>query len=232
MFVRQGRSILICVKQPLRLRRNSGFCNNSGVLEASDLECERGGSKLFRGLSFSLRGGELLRISGANGSGKTSLLRILCGLLTPTSGEVRWDGTPIQRLREEFSSKLVHIGHAPAVKDDLTAAENLSIACSLAGLQISAGQVGQALGEYGLASGAILVRKLSQGQRRRSALARLVLSASVPLWLLDEPFAALDTGAARLTEDLIGRHVARGATVVYTTHQPAGIDGQARVVEL
>src|SRR5207244_8522870 len=137
-------------------------------------------------------GGKLLRIAGANGSGKTSLLRILCGLLTPTHGEVRWDGTPIQRLREEYASKLVYIGHAPAVKDDLTTAENLAIACSLAGLRVSGPQIEAALGEYGLPSGTMLVRKLSQGQRRRSALARLLLSQTVPLWLLDEPFAALD----------------------------------------
>jgi heme exporter protein A len=202
------------------------------VLEALALECERGGRRLFSGLAFTLAAGELLRLAGPNGSGKTSLLRILCGLLTPTQGEVRWDGTPIQRLREEYSSKLVYIGHASAVKDDLTTAENLAIACSLAGLRVSGAQIEAALGEYGLPSGAILVRKLSQGQRRRSALARLLLSQSVPLWLLDEPFAALDAAAARLTEELIGRHAARGAAVIYTTHQPAAIDRDARLIEL
>jgi heme exporter protein A len=202
------------------------------VLEALALECERGGRRLFSGLAFTLAAGELLRLAGPNGSGKTSLLRILCGLLTPTQGEVRWDGTPIQRLREEYSSKLVYIGHASAVKDDLTTAENLAIACSLAGLRVSGAQIEAALGEYGLPSGAILVRKLSQGQRRRSALARLLLSQSVPLWLLDEPFAALDAAAARLTEELIGRHAARGAAVIYTTHQLAAIDRDARLIEL
>lgn len=97
------------------------------MLEAASIDCERGGRVLFRALSFTLRPGELLRIAGANGQGKTSLLRILCGLLTPAAGEVRWDGEPISSLREEYSRRLVYIGHAPGVKDELTAAENLSI---------------------------------------------------------------------------------------------------------
>jgi heme exporter protein A len=203
------------------------------VLEASDLDCQRGGRALFRGLSFALRGGELLRVAGENGSGKTSLLKILCGLLTPDQGEVRWRGEPIRRLREDYARNLVYLGHAPAVKDDLTAAENLSIACTVAGIEAPAQSVREALARYGLAAGQAPVRKLSQGQRRRAALARLLLSQGVPLWLLDEPFAALDASAARLTEELIARHVAGGGAVVYTTHQDANIDvKEPRVVEL
>jgi heme exporter protein A len=203
------------------------------VLEASGLACERGGRALFRNLSFSLQPGELLRVAGENGSGKTSLLKILCGLLTPDSGEVRWRGAPIRRLREDYSRHLVYLGHAPAVKDDLTAAENLSIACTLAGRPAEVEAVRQALADYGLADGARPVRKLSQGQRRRAALARLLLSEDVPLWLLDEPFAALDVAAARLTEELIARHLQRGGAVAYTTHQEANIAaGELRVIEL
>jgi heme exporter protein A len=213
--------------EPLRL------CDNSRVLEASELEFERGGRTLFRGLSVVLRGGELLRVAGANGSGKTTLLKVLCGLFVPDAGEVRWNGTPIHGLREEYARHIVYLGHAPAVKDDLTAAENLAIACTLAGLTASPQAAREALARFGLAAGEIPVRRLSQGQRRRAALARLLLSGTVPLWLLDEPFAALDASAARLAEELIASHVAGGGAVVYTTHQEANIRaGVLRVVEL
>ncbi|HET7200478.1 MAG TPA: ATP-binding cassette domain-containing protein, partial [Burkholderiales bacterium] len=134
------------------------------MLEARDLQCERAGRKLFDGLSFSLAPGELLRIAGPNGSGKTSLLRILCGLLTPSRGEVRWKGEPVAALREDFSRELVYLGHAPAVKDDLTPAENLDIACRLAGISFTRQELSLAL--EGFAVPDRPVRRLSQGQRR------------------------------------------------------------------
>jgi heme exporter protein A len=203
------------------------------VLEASNLECQRGGRTLFRNLSFALRGGELLRIAGANGSGKTSLLKILCGLLAPEAGEVRWRDTPIRLLREDYTRHLVYLGHAPAVKDDLSAAENLTVACTLAGRTASPQEAQKALESYGLPATGVAIRRLSQGQRRRAALARLLLSAHAPLWLLDEPFAALDATAARFTEELIASHVTAGGAAVYTTHQEANIGAAVlRVVEL
>ena len=200
------------------------------MLEAADLECERGGRTLFRHISFTLGKGELVRIAGRNGSGKTSLLRILCGLLSPAAGEVHWRGESIHSLKEDFSKHIAYLGHAPAVKDDLTAAENLGIACRLAGVQPADGAIDEALRRYGVPQGPFL-RKVSQGQRRRAALARLLLSASVPLWLLDEPFTALDVQAAEFTRTVVREHLARGGAAVYTTHQDAGLE-ETRVIEL
>jgi heme exporter protein A len=199
------------------------------VLEACDLECERGGRKLFRGLAFALAAGEVLRITGPNGSGKSSLLRILCGLLTPSAGEVRWKGEPIRALAQDYARELVYLGHAPAVKDELTAAENLAIACRLAGTPATPEVVHTALDRFEVPASP--VGKLSQGQKRRASLSRLALSESVPLWLLDEPFTALDAAGAELVKSMISAHVKRGLLVVYTTHQDAGLPA-SRVLEL
>lgn len=200
------------------------------MLEAQELECERGGRTLFRALTFCVRGGEALRIAGANGSGKTSLLRILCGLLAPSQGSVLWKGAPVKDLKEDYARELVYLGHAPAVKDDLTPAENLAIACRLAGHPQSGGAIAQALGRWRVPD-AVFVKRLSQGQRRRAALARLALSAPVPLWLLDEPFSALDAAGISLLKAMLDEHLARGGAIVFTTHQDPGMSA-ARVIDL
>ena len=202
----------------------------SPSLEAVDLHCARGERRLFSALSFTLRGGEMLRVGGPNGSGKTSLLRIACGLLEPTRGEVRWAGDNIRRLQEEFWRQLVYIGHANAIKDDLTAAENLHVACTLAGNRRQPAQIGEALRRLGLAGCENMpARVLSQGQRRRTALARLALSEAMPLWILDEPFAALDLEAVEHVQNLIAAHVSRGAAVILTTHLEAKIAAALRI---
>jgi heme exporter protein A len=192
------------------------------MLEAINLECVRGDRTLFSDLGLTLGAGELLRVAGTNGSGKTSLLRILCGLLSPVQGEVRWKGGSINSLREEYWKEIIYLGHSNAVKDGLTATENLIVSCTLAGMQIDRGQALSALRCFGLEDYATLPAKvLSQGQRRRVALARLILSDHLPLWILDEPFTALDSAAIDHMQTLISNHVARGATVVMTTHQEA-----------
>ena len=194
------------------------------MLEAANLECVRGDRTLFSDLSFSLNNGELLRVAGTNGSGKTSLLRILCGLLSPAHGEVRWRGGNIRSLREEYWREIVYLGHSSAIKDELTAAENLVVACTLAGIKVGRDQAMAALHCFGLGDCAELPAKvLSQGQRRRVSLARLILSEKLPLWILDEPFTALDAAAVDYMQTLIAEHIARGATVVLTTHQEARI---------
>ncbi|HEY1290666.1 MAG TPA: cytochrome c biogenesis heme-transporting ATPase CcmA [Burkholderiales bacterium] len=198
------------------------------MLEAAELECERGARTLFRAVSFVLAPGELLRVAGANGSGKTSLLRILCGLSRPSAGEVRWNGEPIGSIREDYARELVYIGHAPAVKDDLTPRENLDISCRLAGRPANALALAEALERLRVPD--LPVRKLSQGQRRRAALARLLVSQA-PLWLLDEPFATLDVQGISLLNDLLEKQVDGGGAVVYTTHQET-VARSTRVVDL
>ena len=195
------------------------------MLETSALACERGGLRLFAGVNLSLAPGGLLRVRGANGSGKTTLLRTLAGLTRPAAGTVRWRGNDID---DDYRSEMLFIGHAPALKDELTVRENLEFACRLCGLDVSGSRTGIALERLGIAHLADLpARYLSQGQRRRAALARLALSASVPLWLLDEPFAALDSeGIAQLSE-ICAAHLASGGMLVLTSHQDVEIASAA-----
>jgi heme exporter protein A len=190
------------------------------ALELRDLQCVRGTRVLFSGLSAEVPAGQMLRVLGENGAGKTSLLRIACGLAAPERGEVRWQGRPIARLREEFNAQLVYLGHAPALKDDLTALENLQASCGLAGQPCPAHSAAHALELAGLAGRERLpARVLSQGQRKRAGLARLALSAAAPLCVLDEPFNTLDESACTWLQGLLTAHLARGGVVVLTSHQ-------------
>jgi heme exporter protein A len=190
------------------------------MLECRELTCVRGDRPLFEKLSFTLAPGSALHIVGANGAGKTSLMRLVCGLSVPAAGEVRWQGEKIRSLREEFSRQLIYVGHAPAVKDDLTPVENLQTACTLAGLGVHHLEARQALGRIGLIGREDLPTKvLSQGQRRRVVLARLLLATRVPLWVLDEPFTALDKRAVSDLRQTIDAHVQEQGMVIYTTHQ-------------
>jgi heme exporter protein A len=197
------------------------------MLEALDLECTRGERVLFSGLAVRIEPGTLLRVAGPNGTGKTSLLRLLCGLLQPTHGEIRWRGEGIRSLREEYWRELAYVGHLNGVKDDLTAAENLRASAGIAGLEADEGALRGALDAVGLAGFEdSLTRSLSQGQKRRIALARLFLSGGVPLWILDEPFTALDARGVAALGTLLARHLAGGNIVVFTTHQEVPIDAE------
>jgi heme exporter protein A len=190
------------------------------TLQAFELVCTRGDRQLFNHVNLQIHPGEALHVAGTNGSGKTSLLRMLCGLAAPAAGEVRWGGRNIRSVREEFASQLLYLGHASGVKDDLTAWENVTVAATLSGHRVTRAGAYQALDQLGLGQAADLpTRALSQGQRKRVALARLALGTAAPLWILDEPFTALDQKAVTELCGTLNGHLAQGGMVIYTTHQ-------------
>ncbi|MBK7900243.1 MAG: cytochrome c biogenesis heme-transporting ATPase CcmA [Azonexus sp.] len=197
------------------------------MLEADNLECVRGDRRLFAGVGFRVAAGELLYLQGKNGAGKTSLLRMLIGLLPPEAGTIRWKGEPIRVLGDEFRADLCYLGHQNAIKEELTPLENLLAAARLAEEDLSEDDALDALEQVGLAGREDLACKyLSQGQKRRVALARLVKEKR-PLWILDEPFVALDVAAVEWLAGLIGAHLQRGGVAVMTTHQAVDIPAGA-----
>jgi heme ABC exporter, ATP-binding protein CcmA len=192
------------------------------MLEALGLMCERDERTLFRDLSFCLEAGEVLLVEGQNGSGKTSLLRILCGLSEPDAGVVRWQGRDIQRLRAEYFVNLAYLGHAHGLKAELSPLENLEVARALATSQRGATPE-QALERVGLLGfEEAPCRTLSAGQRRRVALARMLLTPA-RLWILDEPFTGIDWRGIEELEALLAEHSARGGIMVLSSHHPLSL---------
>lgn len=192
------------------------------MLEVENLACLKGDRLLFRGLAFRLQAGGLLRVAGPNGVGKTSLLRLVTGLALPEAGEIRWHGEPIRGVREAFHGDLLYLGHAAALNDLLSPLENLRFACAAAGDEVDEEDCVHALVRIGLADQLDLpARVLSQGQRRRVGLARLFLSGGRTLWVLDEPFTALDVRAVADLAATLSGHCEAGGMVMLTTHQDA-----------
>ncbi len=206
----------------------------SWVLTAMDLACQKAQRTLFEGVSFAVPAGSWLHIEGGNGCGKTSLLRILCGLSPAARGQVLWPSYSPSSPSSSSSqssvprpdrSVLHYIGHALGLKPDLTACENLCADAQISGLALSREQAMQALAAQGLQSRAHLpVRVLSQGQRQGVALARLRTSPA-RLWILDEPLVGLDAQATATARALLQSHVDAGGAVVMTSHHDVGLQG-------
>ena len=188
-------------------------------LAARGLACRRGARLLFEKVDLALRPGELVWLRGRNGRGKTSLLRLVAGIAEPEAGQVLLDGTPIA-ANDERSRRVAYLGHQHALKDDLTSAEALEFLLRIHGRRSDRSSVDAALEHWDmLGQRNTWVRRLSQGQRRRVALARLVGEREASLWLLDEPFDALDAEGVERLNALLLQHLRRGGTVLLTGHQ-------------
>lgn len=193
------------------------------MLEVVELECVRGDLPLFSHLSFRLNPGELLHVTGANGSGKTTLLRTLCGLTHAATGEVRWRGSTIQELGDDYLSQLSYVGHSNGIQGELTLEENLHSAMCLSG-SIHSTLIAKTLERLGLVAYRHFPAKiLSQGQKRRLALARLVVQQK-PFWILDEPLSALDVNSVALMTEILMAHLARDGLIIMTSHQDVAIE--------
>lgn len=195
------------------------------MLSAHGLTCVRGERRLFAGLDFEVGPGEWLHVQGENGAGKTSLLRMLAGLVAVAAGEIRWRGESVRTLAEDYHRDLLFLGHHGAVKEELTALENLQLSSALDGEELTEREALAALHRFGLKGREELpVRFLSAGQKRRVLLARLV-TKKAKLWVLDEPFTALDVKAVNMLSALVGEHLAAGGMAVLTSHQAMPIAG-------
>lgn len=195
------------------------------ILEARAITCVRGERQLFSDLNLQVFAGQCLHVRGVNGVGKTSLLRLLTGLASPEAGEIFWNGAPITRDVSEYHSQLLFSGHRDALKEDLTALENLRMYAAIDGLTISEKEAFAALWRFGLKGREDLpVNCLSAGQKKRVLMTRMLIRRA-QVWILDEPFNALDTSAVAELQALIGEHLESNGVVVLTSHQALSIRG-------
>ena len=211
---------------------NSSFPPSAvATLEAREITCVRGERELFSGLSLQVLPGQCLHIRGENGVGKTSLLRILTGLASPEVGEVLWNGRSIKKDASDYHSQLLFLGHRDALKEDLSALENLRMYAAIDGIALSEQDAFASLWRFGLKGREDLpVNCLSAGQKKRVLMARIV-TRRAPVWILDEPFNALDAHAVAELQGLIAEHLENGGLAVLTSHQPLAIPG-LRVLDL
>jgi heme exporter protein A len=195
-------------------------------LTAEKLACARGDRRLFDGLSFHVRAGQALAVEGANGAGKTSLLRLIAGFLAPAAGRILVKTADGESDDAEERGRLVGwLGHLDGLKPQMTVLEQLTFYARLHAVRDV--DLPSVLAQVGLARQADLpCRYLSAGQRRRLALARLLVSRR-PLWLLDEPFAALDTSGQALVAQLMARHCGEGGIIIAATHDPLGLGNES-----
>jgi heme exporter protein A len=201
------------------------------MLSVKDLLCERDERVLFQNLSFSVVAGEIWQVEGSNGSGKTSLLRILCGLNDEFDGRIEWYGQDIRKARQDFNQSLFYLGHTPAINKTLTPKENLSWFCASRGLQKQA-EIKGALNSFNLYGyDDMPCYQLSAGQQRRVSLARMKLS-DAPLWIVDEPFTALDKQGVNELEIFFAEHAAHGGAVILTTHHRLEIGHAVKRINL
>ncbi|KAF3978476.1 MAG: cytochrome c biogenesis heme-transporting ATPase CcmA [Methylococcales symbiont of Iophon sp. n. MRB-2018] len=184
------------------------------VLEVKNLSCIRDDRVLFKGLNFCLRNGQVLLLEGKNGSGKTSLLRIICGFRMQDEGELRWCNTALKD--SEYFAQIAYVGHLDGVKKELTVIENLKMSLALS--QAGRYSITQALKKVKLAGyDNSLVQTLSAGQKRRLSLARLLMTKK-SLWVLDEPFTSIDKEGIKLIESLMHEHIAQDGMIILTSH--------------
>jgi len=199
--------------------------SSPALLETRSLSCNRNDRILFEHLDILLEPGQMLLVEGANGSGKTSLLRILTGLGLADSGEVLWRGETIDRLAGDYFEQVTYVGHHDGIKRELTCLENLRLARAM-GIP-SALDLDEVLERVKLYSyGDTDVANLSAGQKRRLALARLLATDST-LWILDEPFTSLDKASMALFEDLFTGHLQQQGMIVMTSHHDISMPGQS-----